>query len=398
MYQPSADLNTAFARADMYRRIRAFFAAKQVLEVDTPILSQAGATDVHLQSVSAGFAHDHTQKTGYLQTSPEFAMKRLVAAWQQPIFQIAKVFRDNESGKKHNIEFSMLEWYRPEWCLDALADELNDLLSVLFGNKLIFNRISYQQAFLDYADVEPFTATIDELEQVALLHGIESTLSQPREYLSVMASQRVTSENAGIERVDNDKVYQKIAKADTSDLMFNNPYGYTHPVHMSANMLYDNQHVAIGQVDETDESPRDQDKAAWLDLLYSHLVEPQLGRELPTLIYDFPAAQAALAKTATDADGNLVAKRFELYINGIELANAYDELTDSQIQRQRFEADNAERKKRGLPVMPVDDNLLAALEDMPECSGISVGLDRLLMVFLDTSDIAEVINFTTDSA
>lgn len=358
MYQPSTDFTTAKARAELYRRIRAFFNMKGVLEVETPILSQATVTDVHLQSVSAQFSYEDTERTGYLHTSPEFAMKRLVAAWQEPIFQIAKVFRDNEVGKKHNVEFSMLEWYRPSFSLDELATELNSLMNVLFGKKLVFDRISYQQAFLDYADVEPFTATIDELEQVAILNGISSTLSQPREYVSVMAHDTTTLSGNST----ND-----LAETQTSQPADDTPQA-------------------------NNNSPAT--KSDWLDLLYSQLVEPNLGMELPTLIYDFPAEQAALARTETDAEGNLVAKRFELYMQGVELANAYDELTDSEAQRARFEADNRTRSQLGLPTIPVDEHLLAALDDMPPCSGISVGLDRVLMVMLEKTDISEVINFT----
>lgn len=418
MYQPSTDLDTAIARAEMYRRIRSFFSVKQVLEVETPIMSRAAVTDVHLQSISTQFSHKDTAQTGYLHTSPEFAMKRLVAAWKTPIYQITKAFRDNESGKRHNIEFSMLEWYRPEMSLDELAHELAGLLTVLFGKKIIFNRISYQQAFLDYADVEPFSATAEELEQVAMLHGIDSTLSQSREYLSVMAENQPnntknrakptddkpldTNNSLGNIQADDEIITRAESVASLNTFKVNNPYGYTCPEVLDVSdesAVTDKQAVSETTEHTTHSAPTDPThKAAWLDLLYSQLVEPNLGNELPTLVYDFPAEQAALAKTAVDAEGNLVAKRFELYINGVELANAYDELIDAQIQRQRFDADNATRIEQGLPTMPVDEHLLTALEDMPTCSGISVGLDRLLMVMLNQSDISDVIHFTTPRA
>ena len=318
MYQPTCTLAQAQARAKMYATIRQFFANREVLEVQTPVMSQAANTDIVLQSVSANVTVDDKPATYYLHTSPEFAMKRLLATWQTAIYQICPVFRDNEIGGRHNIEFSMLEWYRPHWTLNMLAEELNALLSAVLGYTVILDHYRYVDAFLDYVNIHPLTASCETLQSIARDHQI--------------------------------------------------------------------------WVDMGD------DHQGWLDLLFSHLVEPHLGKALPTLIYDYPVATASLAKTALDKDGNSIARRFELYINGLEIANAYDELVDANALRLRFIQDNIARKQRGLPIMPIDEHLLAACDDLPPCSGIAVGLDRLLMIATNASHIDEVITFPTKLA
>lgn len=321
-FAPIMSLDMAKKRADMLAKIRQFFAERDVLEVQTPLLSQAGNTDVYLQSVSANATYLDKPTRFYLHTSPEFAMKRLLASWQVPMYQICPVFRDNERGKRHNLEFTMLEWYRPKFSLNQLAKELAALLEVVLGQQQILSHYRYVDAFMDYVGVHPLTASTTVLKAVA--------------------------ENKGI--------------------------GYqTHDA----------------SVDE---------HQTWLDLLFSHLVEPNLGHDLPTLIVDYPKATAALARTEMDKDGHEVAKRFELYMNGIEIANAYDELADAKVLRQRFELDNQMRQAKGLPIMPIDDNLLMAVEQMPACSGIALGLDRLLMVLTKATGIDEVIAFDSGRA
>lgn len=314
-YQPSCTLEAAKARAAMYASIRQFFAERGVLEVQTPVMSQAGNTDIFLQSVSANVTVQDRPTTYYLHTSPEFAMKRLLASWQVPIYQICPVFRDNEVGSRHNIEFSMLEWYRPHFSLDDLAKETNELISAVLGYPVIFDHYRYVDAFMDFVNVHPFDATCDTLKAIAQDCGFS---------------------------------------------------------------------VDLGD-----------DHQGWLDLLFSHLVEPNLGKTLPTLIYDYPVATAALAKTVTDQDSNLVARRFELYMGGLEIANAYDELADGQALRVRFEQDNLARQKRGLPRMPMDEHLLSACDKLPPCSGIALGLDRLLMVATAAKTIDAVIALPT---
>ena len=302
-YQPTCDLKDMQARAKMYAQLRKFFAERDVMEVETPILSQAGVTDVHLASVQALRHIGGRKQTHYLQTSPEFPMKRLLASGSGAIYQICKVFRDDEHGRKHNSEFTMLEWYRPEFSLKDLMLEVTDLLNVVLVARFGEVRptvLSYKHAFMDRLDLNPLQATLQELKDACHRVGLNLDLGD--------------------------------------------------------------------------------DRLGYIDLLFSHLVEPSLGFDTPVFLTDFPPEMASLAKTCIDDDGELVAARFELYIEGLELANAYDELIDADVLRGRFEADNAEREKLGLHVMPIDEYLLAALSNMPECSGIALGIDRLLMV------------------
>ncbi len=317
-YQPTLTLAHAKQKAEFLRQIREFFYARDVLEVTTPILSNHGNTDVFIESVQVNFHHAGQAKTGYLHTSPEFAMKRLLATYQVPMYQLCQVFRDNEKGHKHNIEFTMLEWYRPDFDLEMLSNELQDLISILLNQEIQFHHLTYSQAFIDALGIHPLSASITTLKNTAISHGIA---------------------------------------LDMGD-----------------------------------------DHQGWLDLLFSHLVEPTLGFGTPTLITDYPPATASLAKMSVDADGHQVAKRFELYINGIEIANAYDELADGKALRQRFEQDNAQRTALGLPIMPIDEHLLAACDDLPECSGIALGVDRLFMVVSGLTDISQSIAIMTEQA
>lgn len=325
-YAPTMTLAMAQQRAQFIGDIRQFFTSRQVLEVQTPLLSQAGNTDTFLQSVAAQVTYQDRPRTYYLHTSPEFAMKRLLASWQVPIYQICPVFRDNEIGVRHNIEFTMLEWYQPNYSLDDMAGELNELLVALYGHSIVMSHYRYVDAFMDFVGIHPLTASLAALQAVA--------------------------EDSGLTGFD-----------------FNN-----------------------------DEDSEENRRQSWLDLLFSHAVEPNLGHDLPTLIIEYPPATAALAKTALDKEGNKVAKRFELYINGIEIANAYDELADGQALRARFEQDNQLRQRHNLPQMPIDEHLLAASNDLIPCSGIAVGVDRLLMVITGASSLEEVIPFPSGQA
>lgn len=329
-YAPTMTLAMAQQRAQLMSVIRQFFATRQVLEVQTPLLSQAGNTDTFLQSVAAQVTYQDKHCTYYLHTSPEFAMKRLLASWQVPMYQICPVFRDNEIGARHNIEFTMLEWYQPNYNLDDLASELGDLLEMLYGHPIVLSHYRYVDAFMDFVGIHPLTASLEALQAVA--------------------------EDKGLTGFD-----------------FNNV--------------------------ESGNTNSEQDiRQSWLDLLFSHAVEPNLGHDLPTLIIEYPPATAALAKTAVDKEGNKVAKRFELYIKGIEIANAYDELADGQALKKRFEHDNQLRKRHNLPQMPMDEHLIAASDDLIPCSGIAVGLDRLLMVLTGATSLEEVIPFPSGLA
>lgn len=317
-YQPTLSLVNAQKKAAFLRKIREFFYQRDVMEVTTPILSNRGNTDVFIESVSVNFHQQGRPKTGYLHTSPEFAMKRLLATYQVPMYQLCQVFRDNEKGHKHNIEFTMLEWYRPDFDLEMLSNELQDLISILLNQEIQFHHLTYSQAFINALGIHPLSASITTLKNTAISHGIA---------------------------------------LDMGD-----------------------------------------DHQGWLDLLFSHYVEPNLGKDTPTLIYDYPPATASLAKMRTDDDGHQVACRFELYINGIEIANAYDELANGAELAARFNADNEQRATLGLPIMPMDHHLIAACDDLPACSGIALGVDRLFMVAQGLGDISQSIAIMTERA
>lgn len=318
MYEPTCNLKAMQQRARLYRLIRQFFAQKNVLEVETPIISHAGATDVHLASIVATRHIHNKPSVGYLQTSPEFAMKRLLASGTGSIYQICKVFRDNEHGNRHNSEFTMLEWYRPNMSLAELMKETEELIAVCFDKMVPIRQLPYKIAFQDRLGINPLTADIALLKQVAIAQNISLDLGN--------------------------------------------------------------------------------DRLGYMDLLFSHCVEPNLGIGEPVFLTDFPKELASLAKTHQDSDGIEVASRFELYIDGLELANAYDELLDKNELLTRFETDNHTRAKLGLANMPIDDRLLMALDAMPACAGIALGIDRLLMVIMNTKQMADVITFTANTA
>lgn len=303
-WQPSSSLETLQSRAKFNSYIRAFFALRDVLEVETPVISKAGVNDANLQPVVASCC----EETTYLQTSPEYPMKRLLAAGSGDIYQICKTFRDGELGSRHNPEFTMLEYYRLNFDLKTLMDEVAQLV----GDYLIIQArrdFSYEQALKQYAQLDVFNETDETLRQrVVEFVGEELELSR----------------------------------------------------------------------DEC------------LDIIMSHVVEPKLPKDCLVFIYDYPASQAALAKTYTDQQGVKKAKRFELYVNGLELANGYHELTDAKEQTDRFshQANMREREQQE------DEHFLKALEHgLPDCSGVAMGLDRILMLKLGLKDISSVLSF-----
>lgn len=316
-WQPTATIENLKLRARIIQKIRNFFAERGVLEVETPALSAAAVTDPHLQSISATFIEGGSQhnKTLYLQTSPEFAMKRLLAAGSGPIYQICKSFRNGEIGRLHNPEFSMLEWYRPGFDHYELMAEMDALLQTVL-NTSPAEKLSYAEIFARFLPIDPHTAAIVELQTCAQQHGIETS--------------------AGLLQADRD---------------------------------------------------------TWLQLLMSHIIEPKLGYQQPVFIYDFPASQAALARIRHDKPP--VAERFEVYIKGIELANGFHELADAEEQRRRFEADLIQRRELGYPAVPMDNHLLSALAaNFPDCAGVALGVDRLIMLALNVSGIGDVMSFT----
>lgn len=317
-WQPTADIDTLKKRAQYLADVRLFFAERDVWEVETPILSLAAPTAPYLDSFTTDYIPigSQTKQIHYLHTSPEFAMKRLLAAGSGPIYQIAKVFRNGENGNFHSPEFTMLEWYRPELSLHQLIDEVNLLLQQVFGFKPVC-RMSYRGVFEFLLKLNVLTCADNAIEQCA------------RNRISGLPDDLET------------------------------------------------------------------DRDGWLELLMSYIIEPRLAAmNLPLFIYDFPASQAQLAKIKTDADGYQVADRFELYINGVELANGYNELLDADELRQRFKLDNQHRNEQNKPMIPVDENLLAAMKHgLPECSGVAIGLDRLMMLAMDKQALFEVQSF-----
>ena len=306
-WRPTASTAGLKARARLLQDIRSFFFERDVLEVETPLISKAGNTDPEIQSI-------RTDTGDYLRTSPEFPLKRLLAAGSGDIFELGRVFRAGESGRFHNPEFTMLEWYRTGISYHQLMDEVADL--VRFCGRGKFDqwpeqRLGYKQLFLDHLDIDPFTADSRELSVAAKKHNITDIELERRQ---------------------------------------------------------------------------------WLDLLISLVIQPALAAESLTFIYDFPADQAALAKIRPGSPPK--AERFELYLGRTELANGYQELTDASEQRRRFDAENAQREKRVKPVCEVDHHLIAALEHgLPECAGVALGVDRLLMNLCDAATISEVTAF-----
>ena len=283
--------------------------------METPLLAGSGVTDPAIEPLTVTGVPESSPR--YLQTSPEYAMKRLLAAYGEPAYQICKAFRAGEAGPRHNPEFSLLEWYRPGYDHHRLMDEVAELVNTCLGERPV-RKTRYRDLFRERLEIDPFTAPVEVLE------------SEARRRL-----------DAG---------------------------------HLSG------------------------DRNLWLDLLMSHIVEPQLGRGSLYFVYDYPASQAALARTVPE-DGIRVGQRFELYADGMELANGYCELTDAGEQRRRFAADNACRRERGQPERPVDERLLAALEHgLPACSGVALGIDRLLMLEVGATDIRDVLAFDWERA
>lgn len=318
-WQPSASLAALKSRAQQLAWVRGFFARRGVMEVETPVLGSHGVTDINIDSVPASpapVAAGHSG--GWLQTSPEYHMKRLLAAGSGPIYQVARVFRDGEFGRRHNPEFSLLEWYRPGFTDTDLMKEVGDLVCGWLGCGPP-RTLYYRDAFLRFAGVDPFLASTAELA-------------------------------ACCERWMEPARLQALSRGDC------------------------------------------------LDLLMSFQVEPALAGVGPVFITGYPEPQAALARVS-ERDGFRQAHRFELYVQGVELCNGYWELTDPEEQRHRFAMDNQARRSAGKPEMPVDRALLAALEaGVPDCSGVALGLDRLLMLKLGLKDLSGVIAFPADRA
>jgi lysyl-tRNA synthetase class 2 len=321
---PSCSLDMLRLRAELLRKLRRFFDDRGFLEVETPTLSHDSVIDEHLDPLPVVLFDDARQRfqgsTLWLQTSPEFGMKRLLAAGAKAIYQITRAYRGGETGTLHNPEFTMLEWYRGGDDYVAGRKLLAALAQHVLGGGTP-EELTYREAFLQHAKIDPFTATAEQLKSVVGDLSANSTARQERGY--------------------------------------------------------------------------------WLDRVLVEQVEPQLGALRPTILYDYPADQSALAKVRpADAAGNpAVAERFELYCRGIELANGYHELLDPKVLRERNSRNNELRHTAGKYRLPAESRLLTAMQHgLPACAGCALGVDRLLMVATDAKSIREVLAFPIDRA
>ncbi|MBN1980379.1 MAG: EF-P lysine aminoacylase GenX [Chitinivibrionales bacterium] len=303
-------------RSVLYSKVRSFFSQRSVLEVDTPALSRAVSTDYHIDVFSTSFAVTSNppaaSTTCYLHTSPEFFMKRLLSAGYPDIFQICKVFRNGEKGRHHNPEFTMLEWYRRDFSMHQLMDEVAQLCCFVADTAIPLEKKIYKELFYEHVGLDPLTATVKELCAAIKNRGFS-----------------IPSFNS------------------KTDLM---------------------------------------------QLIMALYIEPKLPANKLSFVYHFPAPQAVLA--TIDRDDPRVANRFELYWRGMEIGNGFEELADWQENQRRLEEENRKRAAGGKDILPVDHRFLDALKQgIPACSGVAVGLDRLLMIILGIDTIEGVLTF-----
>jgi len=312
-WRPGASLEVLKRSAELRACIRHYMCDQNVLEVITPALSIATTTDPNIHSFQVA---DH-----YLHTSPEFAMKRLLAAYTTDIYQMATVFRDGESGRFHNPEFTLLEWYRVGMNHHALMGDVSALLRQVFEQ-------------FDLPWISPKT--------VRYTDAVSAVCDKPFNETEV---------------IDIERVFSQHQRSYPS---------------------------AIG--DNLD---------AALDLLIDEFVKPDFNIDCVTYLVDYPASQAALARISKDHNQLSVAERFEVYWGAVELANGFHELADAIEQRARFEHEQRVREQRGERQVPLDENLLSALtHGLPDCAGVALGLDRLMLVLAGAEHIDEVIAFS----
>lgn len=318
-WQPGCSLELLRLRAEVLRKIRQFFADRSVLEVETPLLGSAIGTDPQLDFFTTDFHWSPARQTLFLQTSPEFAMKRLLAAGSGSIYQICKAFRNGETGRFHNPEFTLLEWYRTGYGLSQLMDEIADLMVCLFaGNTSLAasQRISYQALFKQYTNLDPLAFSYDD-------------------YVA-----------------------------------------YTHECGLSEAAAICGMEVPL-----------------WLDFIFSHQIQPYLGWDSVCMVYGYPACFSSLARI--NGQNDKITERVEVFIQGVELGNGYYELGDPKEQENRFDREIAVRKSLNRPESAKDKRLLAALEaGLPDCSGIAIGLDRVLMLLSNSPTIDNVLSFS----
>jgi lysyl-tRNA synthetase class 2 len=317
-WQPNISIKNLIERSKIISNIRLFFLQKNVMEVETPMLSTSTVTDVHLSPFQTEFLslNQNDMLKLWLITSPEYHMKRLLAATSGPIYQICHCFRNQEVGRYHNPEFTMLEWYQPFFSMKKFIKEIDLFLQTIFN----FNeseKISYQDIFLKTFDIDPLCTNILELRTI----------------------------------------FKKL-KLD---------------------YLIDDEH----QVNDL------------IQILFTLEIEPHLGKKNPIFIYHFPAEQACLA--SINSKDSRISERFEFFFKGIELGNGFYELTDFDEQKKRFTKDNKKRASMNLPMRKIDNFFLDALSSgLPCCSGVAIGLDRLMMLLLKEKNINKVLSFAID--
>lgn len=317
VWSPTASIKVLQERASLLSEIRYFFSHRGVLEVETPALSSSANPDAAIEPMLSGYSQQggHRPQTLYLQTSPEFPMKRLLAADSGSIFQICRAFRNGESGRLHNPEFTLLEWYRIDFDHFQLMDEVDAMLMQLLPGCTAAQRLRYADLFFTHTNLDLFRATDAQLRERAEAAGV------------------VIPESAS---------------------------------------------------------------AGWLiEILFELCVGPWLKQQKGVIVYDYPAAQASLSQLSVQDPG--VAERFEYFFQGVELANGFHELADAVEQRRRFDAENLKRQQAGLEKLPLDEHFLQALEHgLPDCSGVALGIDRVLMLRSGVDHIQEVLAFPFD--
>jgi lysyl-tRNA synthetase class 2 len=324
LWQSKISWEVAQQRAKITQEIRSFFYARHIIEVETPLISRGTVTDVYLDSFACKYNYLNKQRLSdatemYLQTSPEFSMKRLLASGYGSIFQICKAFRHEEHGKHHNPEFTILEWYRLNYNHFQLMDEVDEFLQCIMHCES-GERLTYQQAFQQHLNIDPLECTSTKLK-------------------------KILSDN-----------------------------------NISGDWINDEQDIDV-----------------LLQVLFSECIETKIGNERPCFIYNYPKNQSSLAKISKNDPR--VAERFECYYKGVELANGFNELTNSSEQQHRFESDNQKRKLLGKEMKSLDKLFLNALEQgLPECSGVAVGIDRLIMLALNKPNIASIMTFNITNA
>ncbi len=320
------------ARGQIQSALRAWFCAQGFTEVETAILQTSPGNEAHLHAFATAF-HDEASDARtplYLHTSPEFACKKLLAAGEQRIFTFAKVFRNREVGPLHHPEFTMLEWYRAEEAYDALMADCDAILRVA-AETTGREKWTWRERSCDVA-----------------LPGARMTLHEAFRTFAAVELDKCFRDGAvdlAAMRTEAARISIRVATDDT-----------------------------------------------WSDLfsrILAERIEPRLGGDRPTILCEYPTHEAALARAC--AHDPRVAERFELYVCGVELANAFGELTDAAEQRRRFEAEMSEKHRVYGERYPIDEDFLQALSAMPQASGAALGFDRLVMLATGAERIDQVL-------